>query len=538
MGDIYRQATASISWLGPHSLDSPFAVKAIALCAKLIRQSGQGNDTQWLKKMEKMLCTVDFTPPDGESLPHNRAWAAITRFLKRPYWSRVWIYQEIVLPNAIVLLCGDKILAIRDLIDFGEWMHKVDLRAGCPHLDQNIFPIYPWPQRLRALGVTRLEKHMLHRKIRHDNISAMHEAYEQPLDMYPLGMSATNPSDHVYGILGALPTPIVPDYRNSVEQVYTEFTTLLIAAGYLSSVLSQRSSSERRGGKDGLTRTPSLPSRVLDLSLFGLRELGVSEHFVHADSTAMHTDAWTRVHKPQVNGRTLHVSGVICDTVSEEPELYPYENVMNNIEKFLPDEQNETIKYYPTGIPMHQALVRILLKDPDVLRDDNDPSQIDVTMVLGLALWTFVSLLPPEQSSEELFAFWRRIGFKYEIPTHDELQNMLFGRRLNDRVGFVMYNQDQEKYRSNRRTAMFQPANWDGEYMFRTDTGYIGLCGGEMKAGDLLCVLFGCEHPVVLRRVGYEYLFLGKCFVLGFMDGEAVRMVDEGKLQVEQFDIR
>lgn len=57
---------------------------------------------------------------------------------------------------------------------------------------------------------------------------------------------------------------------------------------------------------------------------------------------------------------------------------------------------------------------------------------------------------------------------------------------------------------------------------FRTWKGYIGPGPTMIGKGDLVCVLFGCLVPVVLRKVGSGYVLVGVCFVLGLMDGEAL----------------
>jgi hypothetical protein len=44
------------------------------------------------------------------------------------------------------------------------------------------------------------------------------------------------------------------------------------------------------------------------------------------------------------------------------------------------------------------------------------------------------------------------------------------------------------------------------------------------QAGDIVCILFGCSVPVVLRKTAGEtkFEFIGECFVDGYMSGEAV----------------
>jgi hypothetical protein len=54
---------------------------------------------------------------------------------------------------------------------------------------------------------------------------------------------------------------------------------------------------------------------------------------------------------------------------------------------------------------------------------------------------------------------------------------------------------------------------------------YFGLAPPDTRVGDIICILFGCSVPVVLRPVPNEkgrYNFIGECYVHGMMDGEAI----------------
>lgn len=59
----------------------------------------------------------------------------------------------------------------------------------------------------------------------------------------------------------------------------------------------------------------------------------------------------------------------------------------------------------------------------------------------------------------------------------------------------------------------------------------------QIETGDIVCVLKGLEFPTILRPQGSEYAFIGPCFVVGLMDGEAVELVRQGKKEIETFTI-
>ena len=65
---------------------------------------------------------------------------------------------------------------------------------------------------------------------------------------------------------------------------------------------------------------------------------------------------------------------------------------------------------------------------------------------------------------------------------------------------------------------------------FETSDGLLGLGPRGMEETDFVAVLSGCNMPVVLRKVGSHYQFVGSCFVLGLMNGEAQRWGPSGKL--------
>ena len=60
-----------------------------------------------------------------------------------------------------------------------------------------------------------------------------------------------------------------------------------------------------------------------------------------------------------------------------------------------------------------------------------------------------------------------------------------------------------------------------------TERDLLGLVPAETKKRDLICILFGCSVPVVLRRHSDSktkkqyFQFIGECYVHGLMDGEA-----------------
>ncbi|KAH8669541.1 hypothetical protein BGZ60DRAFT_37163 [Tricladium varicosporioides] len=77
----------------------------------------------------------------------------------------------------------------------------------------------------------------------------------------------------------------------------------------------------------------------------------------------------------------------------------------------------------------------------------------------------------------------------------------------------------------------------DGRRVFIGNNGHCGLVPDRTETGVLICVLFGCDVPVVLRQKAGRYIFIGECYVRGLMHGEAIETLKQGNAEEERFEI-
>lgn len=95
MRDIFHGAECVSAWLGEEEESSTLALDVIERWA--VAYANHGTD------IPAMLQTV------GNPF-HPLAWGAIRSLLSRPWWTRLWIYQEVVMAQRVILLCGHKSL--------------------------------------------------------------------------------------------------------------------------------------------------------------------------------------------------------------------------------------------------------------------------------------------------------------------------------------------------------------------------------------------------------------------------------------------
>jgi len=87
MGDIYERAHEVLMWLGEEKDDSSMAMELINHMDKT-----RHDFALW----SNIFLDVDF----------KLQWEALERLMKRMYWTRVWIAQEVLLGNTCVMCCG------------------------------------------------------------------------------------------------------------------------------------------------------------------------------------------------------------------------------------------------------------------------------------------------------------------------------------------------------------------------------------------------------------------------------------------------
>ena len=71
-----------------------------------------------------------------------------------------------------------------------------------------------------------------------------------------------------------------------------------------------------------------------------------------------------------------------------------------------------------------------------------------------------------------------------------------------------------------------------------TQTGYVGLVPEVTATDDLVCVLYGCDTPVILRPENAHFVLIGECYIHGLMDGELVDALRFGAVSETCFEVR
>ncbi|KAH7077254.1 heterokaryon incompatibility protein-domain-containing protein [Paraphoma chrysanthemicola] len=115
MGDIYRRAKAVFACVGAHADDSQFILDTIK-GLDMDEFETLPNDSPCVLRQGLIHQHLERKGQPDKNFERTRS--ALEKFAIRPYWTRLWILQEIFLSSATVVLCGDDSVSIDHLSEF------------------------------------------------------------------------------------------------------------------------------------------------------------------------------------------------------------------------------------------------------------------------------------------------------------------------------------------------------------------------------------------------------------------------------------
>lgn len=506
MGQIYAKANRTVVWLGEE-------VDEFGDCGNAMRDSHR-----LCKEMDK------YTRKDG-SLDKKKLrvlreeksgvdWGAMERLLLRPWWRRVWTLQEFLISKHVWFYCGKQSissLALQDAI-YVMWACKVWnglMSTQAFYAGWNRRRMDQWQEkRPREMGLVAILA-------------------------YVGDSGATDERDRVYSVLGVakdgdLMRTLHPD--STAEDVYTELVESFIWTYKSLDIIcyshlfnhSAREPDEKR----------FLPSWIPDWrAKVESKVIPVMASQGSNPGTGNFRPAWVTkseavyrasghklpIYEVSKDGKVLSCTGVVLDRITGlGGSKYNDAGEITDATKEIPVEQSEMKCDKGLG-ELTKIISRCLVLDredrylaetmaPDIFREDLE------------RFCRFYFQYPSE--SPPFFREWfkrnkslliqgrtleshcREATLNTPVPTLEHLNSgslKYFYGRLEDTVVAMA-----------RRIAV-------------TENGHFGMAASRATRGDLVCVLFGCSIPVLLReQEDGTFEFIGECFVDGFMTGEAL----------------
>lgn len=345
---------------------------------------------------------------------------------------------------------------------------------------------------------------------------------------------ATDPKDHINGLLALTKIPIVPDYRpgKTVGEVYSD---------YVDAMLRNYDPSDEVGGTNNrlsflffagigiFENTLGLPSWAPNYAEDAQK--GLTGFWIYAN--ASHGMFTGKELVAMVKGSLLVVYGVNVGSVSKV-ELAPHEDTW--FDGSMLAYFKDFVKRHPTyagGVPPLQAILRAIKLD-----SFSEPNADLLHYAYNMLQFILaVDPLHMETHLEELgLGTGEEFNIKFPTSFFPEIQDPKTGWWQN----FLKPPGLTDDYRTDLQSMVISDLTWlRKRWRFcETTSGYFGLAPLYTRPGDILCILDGCHTPVVIRQTEDQYEFVGCCFIVGLMTGQAKELMNALGSKIQRFEIR
>jgi hypothetical protein len=555
MGDIYRQAQTVIAWLGlpddssDSVLDYLNEVGAQAdacglamdseTCVQLwqamvsdpsamqklpeivaFSQSPSGGNRVSKYAMRNLLHSIDGWHDQNKLLPM----AGIKRLFGRPWWGRVWVLQEIALPEQAEFVCGTKRISRRRFSAaynayYGLWevlaqQSRRGRRLTNYHMDVLLTPSHRPKLMLSAWRIYKFSVFPLVALLRATSVGSVQllgpEGYQH--------LESTNPRDKIFALLGLARDRkdlerrgVLPDYVKPKEQVFASVTAALLQQGHIS-ILSFCRASEVPTG---------LPSWVPDWS----QPMPATLQDVEPDHLTLTPkfDASGVVKYPR--SITILRQGEVIEGISVECYVYD--------------------KIHETGDVPRMPVSGTCIREFDWLYEI-----LRLTYKRTGAYANFYNRLCAVVKTSFGGGTYGHDEF-VERPKNDRLDARCLEARNILQQGIHNITQQDirselEEYFANKQATKITKSKVGKstgllmDYMrmsarkapFATRKGHPGLSSRHVKRGDMIALIHGAQVPFVLRHHDNgKYTIVSEAYVDGIMDGEAAENAVWKKLE-------
>ncbi|KAK0624057.1 heterokaryon incompatibility protein-domain-containing protein [Immersiella caudata] len=471
MGEIYSSSQFTLSWLGPEADDSNLAIRALDYIGEQCVEHPDGPALQERCELFTRILPESDTDEWNARFPVE----AVVALLNRPYWRRIWIVQEVILPPTVFVVCGELITT------FGALAVGATALLELPILDSTLGG--PLTSRIRPLiPVYKCDPKLIQAAFHHGATGKKLPLASRLQNITQMG--ATNPLDHVFGLMGLASDldelGIQADYSLAPLELFTRVTAALLKQG--SRQFLSRCSAGRNNG----------PSWTVDFSRDRSGEPAPIWNYRYKLYRAGGSTVFQRA--LSVEGNILRVSGAVVDTIEalgplplQAPD--PIGSYLASLEEFA----HSACPGYGSLDRLTDAIHRLPFLDMEV-------------------------------------ALFRKTGRYNKRLGQDSATRYFAGlRESTERLEIAL------PHVSVHAAAITAIVN---HQTFSTVEGRLGIGPVDTKPGDLVCVFHGCEVPFVVRptpdstvtstgkwlwkKQELHCTLVGESYVYGIMDGEGL----------------
>jgi hypothetical protein len=464
MREIYQKAFDVLIWLGKEADQSDLAMDFIH------------------EAHQYTIANPDISPPLREwtrtrldDPSHAERWKALSQLCTRPYWTRCWIVQEIVVHHRPVLLCGLKGLPARTLFEMAHHIWTVSL----PGIETN--PPIVAKAKGSTLSVASIGDLWI------DFHKSQPDEKVDLLDMVVMfrHFRCSNPRDRIYSLLGiAKPYdgPAMPvDYETSMSTFYRDVAAHIIRGSRSLDIL-------RFAVHDG-DALHRIPSWVPDWSYAADT---IHEPIISNESRSERYDDEVEVISRDILKVKAHIIGPIHAVVSYQP----VHDEASAIDELIAWTRSVAS---PAFIPL-----------------DHDTQEGITRSLEEMAIAQYKTLFYTWEESGMIQSAWPAEDFIVLV------QSLWKAVPQNPHLSGERWDLLRRALHPSRR---FFKCKLPEGLLISYRENLLGSCSKAARIGDVVAVLPGCSCPVILKALHEPHCFELICgaYIYALMDRSALR---------------
>lgn len=492
MKSIYSKASSVIAWVGVEAEESSRVLDVMLLLS---------NGAPW-KSIQATWREDRFD-----------FWAALKAFLRRPFWSRVWIIQETSVPLNLSIQCGPRHIS-------WDTISRASSQLVFQPMTDSIYHVMAFREAFQSSAPVTLLKALFDTQ----------------------NFLATDLRDKIYALINLAydGTKLVPhlSYYQNVQDVFRGLANSILFKNKCSDIISLRQ-------RDGL-ELENLPSWVPDWSRMNsaYRPWQKELLFEEARSFTFLSDTNSlpyyyflpgefyllKTPRPRIDSQgNLRISGWIIDTVNRlttslkdeaftetstapENQTTPLASQPNPYSGKMGDAIAKCLclgMAFPKGMPRVGDLkcpqgISILQRDYQQILD-----WFSVNKSFTIAGQSFETYLTKQTPALKKWLATGAFLVSDLVATYQP--GKLWLSPLDLDWGRPLFEGVLEKYFYHLNEIL-----QEGMRLFVSDRGYLGMAHQQTRPGDNFCVLSDCRMPVVLRKCEGGYKVVGEAYLHDF----------------------
>jgi hypothetical protein len=426
-----------------------------------------------------------------QSQDSAQALDSLAEIFRRDYWSRVWVIQEVHFARSVTVQCAEYKMPLESLVDVRNALVEKFLDT-LDHISQERFETSKHIKYLRHAIQFRGPRSLVLDRENHSRGPGQIDLFEG-LMMHRL-KRATDSRDKIYAMVGftkAADDPeFVIDYKLSMEQVFINTVDYVLQKSESLDIILAQTKRSTKG---------NLPTWIPDFGSPGWHDPVPFRHAVlhsaYRASAALKAEANIDNKGGVLTARGISIASV--GSIAASIKTYHADDLDNGIATV--NSWKEYILHKFSHSPKRlKELARLLLCDlPESLDSTTGSTLLHILDLFDQDPWLDNSDWNPLLTESKRSAEEKKSRSGVQAILHG-----IFKRNL-----------------------------------FVTEIGDLGMAQDSILEGDLVCVLFGCSIPIILRKLDGHFIYISDACVVGYMYGKGIEELAAGKFQVETFKI-